>query len=152
MTTYRTDMAWEEYYSGLAEDYIYRRNMARDRERSNAPEKILAKDRGNIGVLLWDNGGKTLFLNIPPPKDDPEGEWKEQKINFRFKNQAESLIEVLEKALDSFEEEDDEPRRKSNSRRTQRGFGDETPDHDEDDNERPSRNRRSSGKSNPYRR
>lgn len=65
----------------------------------NKPIVLKSNKKGNIKVLIWDNGGVTLVRSIPPKKDDPEGSWKDEKINFRFEAEAEALIEVLSEYL-----------------------------------------------------
>lgn len=66
---------------------------------ANRPIEIKHAKKKTIKVLIWDNGGKNLVRSIPPKKDDPEGAWKDEKINFRFREDAEAMIEVLQEWL-----------------------------------------------------
>lgn len=65
----------------------------------NRPIEIKHAKKKTIKVLIWDNGGKTLVRSIPPKKDDPEGAWKDEKINFKFREDAQAMIEVLQEWL-----------------------------------------------------
>lgn len=63
---------------------------------ANRPIEIKGTKKKLIKASIWDNGGVTFIKSIPPKKDDPEGEWREQKISF-FDNEIETAIEVLTK-------------------------------------------------------
>lgn len=118
------------------------------REKANPPLTIRSDKKGTVKLLQWESGGKTLVISRPPPKDDPEADWTEEKLNFKFDDQAEAMIEVLERDLNG--EVGEKAQYKSEAKKyggreqktskgsgPSQGFGRETPDHDDREERRP---------------
>lgn len=119
------------------------------------PKTIVSNNKGNVKVLQWDNGGKTLVYRTPPPKDAPKDTpWPEQRINYRFNDIAEAIIEVVERDLSGEIGEALAPRAEqpsTNARRPQQGFREETQDYRHGDSDAPAPSRPPQGRSS-YRR